>query len=317
MLVPDIPLPKTYTQRCVSCGFVNPVGDDLFYGPETDVAEEVGGSSETDVFDFSQPTQYHEEIHLANEQLSPDSTDDWMNRLDSVKPMEIKLDLPAEEEPSKIGSSRTPSATSAGMTLDQLRPHLENLRLDLQKEFGLKMAELELKFHELSRQKVEPSPKPPVAAPQEQQAVVSVGEVLLCTQVPAITESILKTLTEHGFKVHHVASAGDAIRFIQELAFQVIIMDQRFVQASPEGQNLLNSIKQIALPIRRHQSVVLLTPRLETGESQVFYQWGVDLNVLLEEAPVVGKLTAELLQLKAAMQKAYLQSDLDTDRVMV
>ena len=36
MLVPDIPLPRNYTQKCTSCDHMNRVGEDLFYEEHPD-----------------------------------------------------------------------------------------------------------------------------------------------------------------------------------------------------------------------------------------------------------------------------------------
>lgn len=318
MMVPDIPLPKTYTQKCVSCNFVNPVGDDLFYGPESHSAPSPAvDESETDAFDLSQPTQAVESIDFSQPNTSEE---DWFQHLDQVQPKSVELEVAFQPQPEQIPTQATsPQPTTPQLSEETLAPYLNRVRNEIREAFAQQLAELDLRVTQLERQAAVATPtqpEPDLPETPNQPDLVTVGEVLLCGQVPGFVEVAQRSLMASGFKVVAVGAAHEAQKLVQEVAFQVIVLDQRFVQGSPEGQALLASIKLIALPIRRHQSVILVTPRIETGESQVFYQWGVDLNVHSDELANLGALVSELIALKHDMLGPYLGSSLDTDRVM-
>ncbi len=329
MLVPDIPLPKTYTQKCVSCSFVNPVGDDLFYGPDSSQDFDQTGNSETDVFDMSQPTQVAEQIDFSRTKDDPDQTNEWLDRLGQVKPVQIELPATTTNDPSIFSVPSLPATTSpepttpksAGISMEMLKTTLDGLRSELRDEMNKKLAELELRVMKAELKPTAnpssidstPTGSPSTKSPSPHRHVVAEMEVLLCGQSSAYIDLATRSMQAEGYKIHMVASPKEAIQLIKEVAFHVIVMDQRFVQDTPEGQSLLNKIKLITLPIRRHQCLVLITPRLETAESQVFYQWGADLNVKAEEVDHLGKIVNDLIDLKTDMQRKYLDSNFNTD----
>lgn len=335
MMVPDIPLPKTYTQKCVSCGFVNPVGDELYYGPSDD--HDSKSDSETDVFHSDDSKPEVASFDINDSAHESESSDDWLARLNDVKGMRVALDMPTEDEigsdaldqlktrPLRTESQHNSQPARSGpvaINYETMKPYLEIVKKELRQEFTEKLAQLEATIATRSSMpqstmadEVNNDRKDEQIVMRE--ALVERGLALVCSQVPRITETATAALNQAQFRVQHAASIDDANRAIQEIAFQVIVFEQRFVQGSPEGQGVLNTVKNIALPIRRHQSVVLLTPRIETAESQVFYQWGVDMNVHADDLTELGSLVRQLVELKQDMLKVYLNSSLDTDRVVI
>ena len=196
---------------------------------------------------------------------------------------------------------------------------LKKERHDLQDLVEEKLQELTLEIEKL---RASPQLENRKTAPETKQksdyskAVVAEGEVLLCSQNPALIATCEEALSRAGFLVNAATSHELAGRRIQEYAYQIIVFDQKFVVGSKEGQAVLNSVRKIALPVRRHQSVVMLSPGIPSCESQVFYQWGIDLNVHTDDLAELGGYVADLVQLKTSLLSAYLDSDLDTDRIM-
>lgn len=219
----------------------------------------------------------------------------------------------------------TPRPGASTPTSQDLEQALNRLR----GEFDQKCKELEARLsaqtsRELASLGTGALPSPPAAAPSEKgsmaamvRELVAENETLFCTQNTALIKACEVALRQKGFTVTAAATVEEAQSRIQEFAYQVIIFDYRFVQASQEGQNLLASIRNITLPVRRHQSVVLITPGLPTCESQVFYQLGVDLNISPDDLSALGVLVRELVDHKMALLEPYLTSSLDTDRLMM
>ncbi|MCB1049562.1 MAG: hypothetical protein H6510_01015 [Acidobacteria bacterium] len=309
LLVPDIPLPKTYTQRCIACGFDNPVGDDLFFEPES--------RDELDVLNFDEIDE-NVESHLTRG-ISRENADNFLEQLKRQP----------EPPPAPIVHSPvhtpTPSTSQYSFTPGINQRDLDQLQKQLRSEFEAKIKELEAKVmaqlavqaqHPIQHSPIEPE-KPRSEFQKVVREMVSVNEALICTQNSALIKACEVALRQKGFSLTAASSVEEAKARIQEYAYQVIIFDYRFVQGSPEGQSLLGSIRLIALPIRRHQAIVLITPGLPTCESQVFYQLGVDLNINPDDLGSLGELVRQLVDLKSELLRPYLESNLDTDRLMV
>jgi len=300
MLVPDIPLPSTYKQKCTNCGFQNPVGDELFFDSEPD-ADSVNLLDQDD----SQELDLSQGIDKSN-------ADRWMAQL--------------AESPPQVAT--TP--TSTGIDREELKriidERIQAAMQDVRAEMMTRLSELEVRLKgRMSKSQPTPVSQPATTpqVPQEDSPttslseVVAVKEVLLCTQNQSVLNACRSSLQSQGFSVEVVSSYSEALKHIQDYAYQVFLFDQRFIQGSPEGQTVLASINKITLPIRRHQAVIMITPGIPSGESQVFYQWGVDLNVHPEQIREVGALSQELIQHKQSLLDAYLHSDLDTDRIVL
>jgi len=330
LLVPDIPLPKTYTQRCIACGFDNPVGDDLFFDSDAGNVEE-----DLDFLQFEEVGSG--DILAGSGGLNRDNADRFLQQMN--RRPEPTVPSPGSSAPTVRGQSAyaappsqagvpgamTPRPGASTPTSQDLEQALNRLR----GEFDQKCKELEARLsaqtsRELASLGTGALPSPPAAAPSEKgsmaamvRELVAENETLFCTQNTALIKACEVALRQKGFTVTAAATVEEAQSRIQEFAYQVIIFDYRFVQASQEGQNLLASIRNITLPVRRHQSVVLITPGLPTCESQVFYQLGVDLNISPDDLSALGVLVRELVDHKMALLEPYLTSSLDTDRLMM
>jgi CheY-like chemotaxis protein len=223
----------------------------------------------------------------------------------------------------------TPRPGASSLTREDLEQALNRLRGEFEQKNkdleGRLVAQLSSQLaSQLANMVPGALPAPSAAAPSEKGSLASMvrelvaeNETLFCTQNTALIKACEVALRQKGFSVTAASTVEEAQSRIQEFAYQVIIFDYRFVQASQEGQNLLASIRNITLPVRRHQSVVLITPGLPTCESQVFYQLGVDLNISPDDLSALGVLVRELVDHKMALLEPYLTSSLDTDRLMM
>lgn len=331
MLVPDIPLPKSYTQKCTNCGFDNPVGDDMFFDKneqfETVMQDgpiQLGADDdELDSLTFDSGDQ---DIDLTGG-INKDNADDFLKQLETrvappVQPRQSSPQLPhsssaANQNVTRPAPSYSPPPASPSPQL------VESLKKSMQAEFDAKLELMEKKMMAVMAS----VPQTPIPTNLEStgshslqsitQEVVAIGEALLCTQNASLARASEVALRQAGFSLVAANTLEEAKSKIQEYAFQVIIFDYRFIQAVQDGKVLLNHIQHIALPIRRHQCVVLITPGLPTCESQVFYQMGVDLNINPDDLSDLGNLVGELVRVKADLLRPYLESPMDTDRILV
>lgn len=338
MLVPDIPLPRNYKQKCTACEYMNPVGEELYY--EENPSERPEDS--IDLFDFDD--RYVDPLDLSRGGISRDNAEEWMEKIKSQPlPLEDSGSSPATlEDPFVPPTPQAeeeflpePSAPSVDQPqkseqgdkedFSELFDSLRKERLAVLERLDQMERELQALTAELERVRKRPEPTPqaskPPAAPGADAPVqpprVAEGEVLMCSRDSALIATCEKKLGDLGFQVNAATNHELAQKRIQEYAYQVILFDQKFIAATKNGQSVLASVRKIALPVRRHQTVVMITAGIPTGESQIFYQWGIDLNVHSDDLPELGGLIRDLIDLKSKLLAAYLNSDLDTDSIIV
>ncbi|PIE89822.1 MAG: hypothetical protein CR997_09095 [Acidobacteria bacterium] len=262
MLVPDIPLPAGYTQKCIACGQVNNVSDQ-YKDPIADLSE---------------------------------SSDRFLSQMD---PSDI-IDLSHANEKERTGIERDFSLS--GQKPDQnalhaLRAEFESRLTNLQAEIeSLKQASHQSdKVKENGTLRQNPLLDSPIAE----------NEAVFCSQQSGLANLCARKLRNEKIVTHIVTDLSQAIAHISEHAYQVIIVDHRMLHGKPEGVEFLKTLNNITLPVRRQQIVILLTPGIETGESQVFYQWGIDFNIHFDDLEALVDTVKSIIQKKKAIYSEY------------
>lgn len=278
--VPDIPLPQGYTQKCGSCGYDNPV----------DPAED---RSPYESF----PSSSSQNFNAAVDQL-------------------FSTPQPQPKQPKK----KPVPASAPQIDLKELA---ETVRKQVTAEFESQLAELNRKVRELENT-THADTLPPGATGRsfqmpmgttgvnnitplesETRNTVEFGEVLICTQNSNIISVCEAQLTKLGYRIQPVPSVETAKKLIENKDFHIVVVDQKFLKGE-EGKNILLHFKQQRLPIRRCQIVVLIST-LPSRESQVFYQWGLDMNVNEKELDQIGTFIQELNLLREKMLSPLLK----------
>lgn len=268
MLVPDIPLPPGYTQKCTACGKVNLVADQ--YGSDSKEDAFQQSMDPADILDFSSG-----------------SHDFSSNSLDSRPSFSI------ETEPA---SSEVPDLA---------------LLEELQGRIGHLQSQIDAIKEDLAGKRLSPvtGQSALISEPDTSNPLFSIPvaekEALFCTDQQAMANICARKLRTEGIQTQILHSVEEANRAVSELAFQYIIIDQRLLHGKPEGSKFLSTLKNITLPIRRQQVVALLTPGIETGESQVFYQWGIDVNIHFNDLEILSDILKETVDAKKKLYSNY------------
>jgi len=127
------------------------------------------------------------------------------------------------------------------------------------------------------------------------------GDVLICTQNTAIYQKCFQVLSELDYRIEGVGDTTKAYGLLAARHFQIVIVDQQFLNTGDAGRRVFQHLKDTPVDIRRAQTVVLLTPGIATMESQVFYQWSMDLNVHPRDMDRLGVLVRQTVAHKASI----------------
>lgn len=287
--VPDIPLPSGYTQKCGSCGYDNPV-DPTENAPEMNPFEPVGAS---------------QNFNAAVDQLF----------------------TPAKAQTKKAPKS-APKPASAPEPQPQvdLRELAEIVKKQVSSEFEAQISSLQKKIRELETATHADTLPPgatgrsfqmPIptmaesATPLESETRnnVEFGEVLICTQNTSIISACEAQLGKLAYRLQPVPNVETAKKLIENKDFHIVIVDQKFLKGE-EGKQILLHFKQQRLPIRRCQIVILIST-LPSRESQVFYQWGLDMNINEKDIDQIGTFVQELNLLREKMLSPFLKTPAD------
>jgi len=272
---PDIPLPQNYTQKCNACGYNNPAGDELEMQPPS-----------------SQPSV----------------DDSWSATFDSAiergfsKPTAQKKK--ANPEPQVSASLKAPMVSKA-----ELEAALNQLREELMNSFSHTVRNLETRVtQEASITREVGDPLLESEYPGFQREIknhVAYRETLVCTQSASLIQTCETQLRDQGFTIHPLTNLEAAGKVLAGKNYHMMILDQNFFRGE-EGMALLTQIKQTPLEIRRCQVIILVSPNIASCEPQIFYQWGLDMNIHPKDLDQLGAMLKSLMNLRAQMLGPYL-----------
>lgn len=272
--VPDIPLPAGYTQKCTACGYDNPVG------------EEEGGAPGEMVSPLPPPPA-----------ASP-------TPVSAAAGIERPRQARGVGQSARPVKSRDPNGGASRPVVDLAV--LEKIKAELRRETDRRLHDLEQQIQALTmmNQSVPPGfmdssmkgPEDPFE--KRLRELVAYRQVLLCTQNASLIRATEDALKGSGWELTPSSSAAHLVQTMEEKHFQVIIIDQRMTKTPEDSKALIQQISASPLPVRRCQIAVLITPNLNTGESQVFYQWGFDLNIHLRDYERLAEVLDDLFILK-------------------
>ena len=308
--VPDVPLPSGYTQRCPACGYDNPVSDDYEEGPIH--AASPGGDEDATGSWGSNLDQTMDEILVkrgaGDLEKSVSGNDDWSPE----SSMDDLLVTKNEHVPDPVLSNHVPLEQS----LNEMEARLRNGLLDtlgqsaaeiqnkiyeqLSRAFSERLADLETQIRAGAAASAAAAPPAPQTDPTgpDLNRFVSVNQALVVTQHPAVYRTCESQLVKMGFSVQGVQAMEPALNAFRKTQFQVLVLDQKLLSAGEEGKRVLAHLKNTKIEIRRCQSVVLISPSIASGEPQVFYQWGIDMNIHPKDLERFEEFLSDLLATK-------------------
>lgn len=130
--------------------------------------------------------------------------------------------------------------------------------------------------------------------------LVRLDEVLVGTQNSAIYAKCRAVLGESGYRLEAANTLEKALTLLRQNHYQIVVLDQQFLNGEA-GRYLFQHLRETPIEIRRAQVIVLLTPGIASLESQVFYQWGMDLNIHPRDLDRMGLLIRQYLDYRASI----------------
>ncbi len=130
--------------------------------------------------------------------------------------------------------------------------------------------------------------------------MVRTGEALVATTNGAIFNKCRAVLTESGYRLEGASTLEKALDLLRQNHYQIIVLDQPFLSGEV-GRLLYQLLRETPIAIRRAQVVVLLTPGIASVESQVFFQWCMDLNIHPRDLDRMGLLLRQFIDYRESL----------------
>jgi len=188
----------------------------------------------------------------------------------------------------------TPSAPSAPVEPTSIRAFEDRLR------------DLETRLRAEWKEASHVATRGPTAYDVEVSKHVNEQTALVASSQNPFIQACEKVLSRMKFKVQEAKTLDVALSVIARSPFHVMILDQNFLKSGQAGKQILRFIKRTPLRVRRCQSVVMITPGINTCEPQVFFQWGIDLNIHPSDLRHLEQHLGNLLQLKRELLTPFL-----------
>ena len=123
---------------------------------------------------------------------------------------------------------------------------------------------------------------------------------LLALSSPEWQEVARAALTELGYKVYQAAAHGDFIPTFTQVAYQVVIIEDKFASESAPENRSLQFLQEAQMVLRRHCTIILVGDNFTSFKPIEAIQHGVHL--------VVNR--SEMLLLIQFIQKAVSDNDM-------
>ena len=123
---------------------------------------------------------------------------------------------------------------------------------------------------------------------------------LLAISTPEWFEMAKATLVELGYKVHQVESHAEFPGRFNQVAYQVVVIEELFGGTLPTENASLQWLQRLPMPQRRHTVIFLLSDAYETMNPLQAFQQSVHAVVNYSEVAILGQI----------VQKAVADNDL-------
>ncbi len=173
-------------------------------------------------------------------------------------------------------------------------------------ELEQKLRDLETRLRAEWKETTAKETAPPSAFQREIRKHVRENTVLIGTQQSGLVRVCEPLLKKAGFQVQTTGNLEATLEAVVQKPFHVLVLDQGFLKSGVTGKQILKYIKRTPLSVRRCQTVVLITPGIPTGESQVFFQWAIDFNIHTKDLSKLDEYLSEISHLKEELVGPYL-----------
>jgi CheY-like chemotaxis protein len=116
---------------------------------------------------------------------------------------------------------------------------------------------------------------------------------LVCEPDPAVREKIGGELKELGYQITAPASAKDALKAMRFHVFDVVVLNELFDTANPEGNSVLQYLENLNMTTRRRIFVALVSEKYRTMDNMAAFNRSVNIVINLKSIGDAGKIVKQ------------------------
>jgi len=128
---------------------------------------------------------------------------------------------------------------------------------------------------------------------------------LICESDPELKEKINKAMTEQGYMITEAVSAKDALKKMRFHTYDVVVIDERFDATSPDENNVLQYLENMAMVTRRNIFVALLTERFRSMDNMAAFNNSVNLVINMKNIDDAGTILKRGTSDNAAFYRVF------------
>lgn len=118
---------------------------------------------------------------------------------------------------------------------------------------------------------------------------------MICEQDPVIRDKIVGELKRKGFLTSQPATYKDAVKHMRFHIFNIIFIDEDFDTSVWETNNVLRSLENLNMAIRRQSYVILVSATLATMDYMAAYNKSVNLVINKRDIGSVEKILRQAM----------------------
>jgi len=128
---------------------------------------------------------------------------------------------------------------------------------------------------------------------------------LLAISTPEITGAIKTALTELGYKVHVVENYEQFDFRYNQTNYQIVVIEETFAGSDSLENPTLRMMQNLSMSQRRHATVFLIGPTMETLNTMQAFTQSVHCVINLAELPMFAELVQKIIAENDMFLAAY------------
>jgi hypothetical protein len=113
---------------------------------------------------------------------------------------------------------------------------------------------------------------------------------LLAISTPEVLGHAKTALAEMGYKVHAVEDGEQFDLRFNQVAYQVVVIEETFTNSDLTNNPVLRMMQNLAMSLRRHATIFLLGPSMETLNTMQAFALSVHCVINNSELPMLSEL---------------------------
>jgi CheY-like chemotaxis protein len=116
---------------------------------------------------------------------------------------------------------------------------------------------------------------------------------LVCEPDPVAREKIEGSLRKLGYQITAPVSAKDALKAMRFHVFDVVVLNDLFDPANPEGNEVLLYLENLNMTTRRRIFVALVSEKCRTMDNMAAFNRSVNIVINLKDVGDAGKIVKQ------------------------